>query len=115
MVVRALLLALAILSYADNFAFAQVTPTDDPQFRRQQESGRLDAARENARVERERSGYANPAPAATTRSNPASELDQLRMRNRLRDEQGRIEREGDRLRAEQQRQDQNRVFGNPGP
>jgi hypothetical protein len=107
------LAALAVLALDP--ASAQVTPTDDAQFRRQQESGRLDAARENARIERERSGYSNPAPGITTRSDPAAGLDRLRTQNRLRDEQIRIERESDRLRAEQQRQERDRIFGNPGP
>ena len=96
-------------------ASAQVTPSDDAQFRRQQEQGRLDAARENARIERERSGYSNPAPAMTTRSDPRAALDRLRDQNRLRDEQSRIERESDRLRAEQQRQERERLFAPPPP
>lgn len=103
-----LLLALAVLPAA-----AQVTPTDDAQFRRQQEQGRLDAARENARIERERSGYFNPAPAATVRSDPRAALDRLRQQDRLRDDQSRIERESDRLRAEQQRSERERLFQPP--
>jgi hypothetical protein len=94
-------------------AAAQVTPTDDAQFRRQQEQGRLDAARENARIERERSGYSNPAPATTTRSDPRAMLDRLRDQNRMRDDQARIERESDRLRGEQQRQERERIFQPP--
>ncbi len=108
---RAPLLAFAILAAVP--AAAQVTPTDDAQFRRQQEQGRLDAARENARIERERSGYSNPAPATTTRSDPRSMLDRLRDQNRMRDDQARIERESDRLRAEQQRQERERIFQPP--
>ncbi|MBM3546558.1 MAG: hypothetical protein FJX54_06375 [Alphaproteobacteria bacterium] len=107
---------LAILvAFAHGPTSAQVAPTDDAQFRRQQESGRLDAARENARIERERSGYSNSAPGLTTRSVPNADLDRLRTQNRLRDEQSRIERDSDRLRAEQQRQDRDRIFGNPSP
>lgn len=108
---RAPLLAFAILAAVP--AAAQVTPTDDAQFRRQQEQGRLDAARENARIERERSGYSNPAPATTTRSDPRAMLDRLRDQNRMRDDQARIERESDRLRAEQQRQERERIFQPP--
>lgn len=106
----ALLAALAIWAIP---AAAQVTPTDDAQFRRQQEQGRLDAARENARIERERSGYSNPAPATTTRSDPRAMLDRLRGQNRLRDDRAEIERESDRLRAEQQRQERERIFQPP--
>ncbi len=94
-------------------AAAQVTPTDDAEFRRHQEQGRLDAARENTRIERERSGYANPAPATTTRSDPRAMLDRLRDQNRMRDDQTRIERESDRLRGEQQRQERERIFQPP--
>lgn len=94
-------------------AWAQVTPTDDAQFRRQQEQGRLDAARDNARIERERSGYSNPAPSATIRSDPRATVDRLRQQNRLRDDQGRIERESDRLHAEQQRSERERMFQPP--
>lgn len=108
---RAPLLAFAILAAVP--AAAQVTPSDDAQFRRQQEQGRLDAARENARIERERSGYSNPAPATTTRSDPRAMLDRLRDQNRMRDDQARIERESDRLRAEQQRQERERIFQPP--
>jgi hypothetical protein len=112
--VRPLCLVLLVaLASAPFPAAAQVTPTDDAQFRRQQESGRVDAARENARIERERSGYSNPAPATTTRSDPGAILDRLRSQNRLRDDEARIEREGDRLRAEQQRLERDRIFGNP--
>ncbi len=111
MPLRAPLLAFAILAAVP--AAAQVTPTDDAQFRRQQEQGRLDAARENARIERERSGSSNPAPATTTRSDPRAMLDRLRDQNRMRDDQARIERESDRLRAEQQRQERERIFQPP--
>lgn len=106
-----LLPVLAALAAAP--AASQVTPTDDAQFRRQQEQGRIDADRENARIERERSGYSNPAPATTTRSDPRAMLDRLRDQNRMRDDQVRIERESDRLRAEQQRQERERIFQPP--
>ena len=59
---RSSLLALAIAASLLDPASAQVTPTDDAQFRRQQESGSLDAAREGARIERERSGHSGPPP-----------------------------------------------------
>jgi len=111
MPLRAPLLAFAILATVP--AAAQVTPTDDAQFRRQQEQGRLDAARDNARIERERSGYSNPAPATTTRSDPGAMLDRLRDQNQMRDDQTRIERDADRLRAEQQRQERERIFQPP--
>lgn len=101
-----LLLALATLPAA-----AQVS--DDARFRLQQETGRLDAARENARIERERAGVSNPAPATTLRSDPGAAYDRLREQNRLRDDQRRIEAEGDRLRAEQQRQERERIFAPP--
>ncbi|MSP48645.1 MAG: hypothetical protein EXQ95_04890 [Alphaproteobacteria bacterium] len=101
---------LVLVGLATLPAAGQVAPTDDAQFRRQQEIGRLDAARENARIERERSGLSSPAPAAGLRSDPGSVLDRLRQQNRLHDEQMRIEREGDRLRAEQQRQERERIF-----
>lgn len=92
-------------------AAAQVT--DDTQFRRQQETGRLDAARENARIERERTGFSNPAPATTLRTAPGASYDRLREQNRLGDDQRRLEAEGDRLRAEQQRQERERIFAPP--
>lgn len=113
--VRAPLLTVAITASLLGPASAQVTPTDDAQFRRQQEIGRLDAAREGARIERERSGYSNLASGITTRSEPALGLDRLRSQDRLRDEWSRIERESDRFRAEQERQERNRIFGNPSP
>lgn len=110
---RHFLALLAALASSALPAAAQVTPTDDAQFRRQQEQGRLDAARENARIERERSGYSNPAPATTTRPDPRAMLDRLREQNRLRDDKAQIERESDRLRAEQQRQERERIFQPP--
>ena len=46
-------LLLLVLAAASAFpAAAQVTPSDDAQFRRQQEQGRLDAERDNARIQR---------------------------------------------------------------
>lgn len=101
-----LLLALAALP-----ARAQVS--DDAQFRQQQEIGRLDAARENARIERERTGVSNPAPATTTRSDPRAAHDRQRHQDRLRDDQRRIESDSDRHRAEQQRLERERIFAPP--
>lgn len=101
-----LLLALAALP-----ARAQVS--DDAQFRQQQEIGRLDAARENARIERERAGFSNPAPTTTTHSDPRAAYDRQREQNRLRDDQRRIESDADRHRAEQQRLERERVFAPP--
>jgi hypothetical protein len=106
----ALLAALAIGAVP---AAAQVTPTDDAPLRRQQKQGRLDAVGDNARIERERSGYSNPAPATTTRSDPRAMLDRLREQNRHREDQAQIERESDRLHAEQQRQERERIFRLP--
>lgn len=104
---------LLLATTAASPTYAQVTPTDDAQFRRQQEQGALDAARDNARIERERSGYSNPAPTTTTRSDPRAMLDRLRDQNRMRDDQARINRDSDRLRTEQQRQEREKIFQPP--
>lgn len=85
--------------------------TDDSAFRRQQEIFRLDAARENARIEGERARVSEPG---SIRSDPAAALDRLRQQNRVRDEQRRIESESDRLRADRQRQERERLF-TPSP
>ncbi len=90
---------------------AQVS--DDARFRLQQELGRTDAARENARIERERALASDPAPATTLRSDPNAAYERLREQNRLRDDQRRIDADGDRLRAEQQRQERERIFAPP--
>lgn len=103
--------ALVLLVLAAVPAAAQVS--DDARFRLQQEMGRNDAARENARIERERARASDPAPATTLRSDPNAAHDRLRGQNRLRDDQRRIDADGDRLRAEQQRQERERIFAPP--
>jgi len=92
---------------------ARAQVSDDAQFRQQQEIGRLDAARENARIERERSGFSNPAPATTLRSDPRAAYDRQRQQDRLRDDQRQIESDSDRHRAEQQRLERERIFAPP--
>lgn len=103
--------ALLLLLLTAHPAAAQVS--DDAQFRRQQEIGRLDAARENTRIERERARLSDPAPATTLRSDPRAADDRLREQNRLRDDQRRIEADSDRLRADQRRQERERIFAPP--
>lgn len=102
---------LVLLVLAAVPAAAQLS--DDARFRLQQELGRNDAARENARIERERVRVSDPAPATTLRSDPNAAHDRLREQNRLRDDQSRIQADGDRLRAEQQRQERERIFTPP--
>jgi hypothetical protein len=87
--------------------------SDDARFRLQQEGARLDAARENTRIERERALLANPPGTGSVRSDPAANYDRLREEHRLRDETNRLERESDRVRSEQQRLERERLFAPP--
>jgi hypothetical protein len=106
------LLAAALLGAAAAMpATAQMT--DDAQFRVQQELRRLDTARENTRIERERSLTASPSGIGSVRGDPTRNADHLRDQNRLRDDANRIERDTDRLRAEQQRHERERLFATP--
>jgi hypothetical protein len=77
--------------------------SDDARFRLQQEGARIDAARENTRIERERALLASPPGTGSVRSDPAANYDRLREEHRLRDEANRLERESDRVRSERQR------------
>jgi hypothetical protein len=108
----------ALLAGATFLAGVAVVPavaqmTDDAQFRAQQELRRLDTARENSRIERERALSASPPGIGSARGDPTRNLDYLREQNRLRDDANRIERDTDRLRGEQQRYERDRLFSTP--
>jgi len=105
---RLLILGLALLATP---AAAQVT--DDSAFRLQQERSRLDAARENSRIEQERLKL-SPEPPRGLRAEPGRDVDRLRRENRLRDQSRQLEADSDRLRAEQQRIERERLFA-PAP
>jgi hypothetical protein len=104
------LLALAILVLVAPPALAQVT--DDSSFRLQQERSRLDAARENSRIEQDRLKLA-PEPPRGLRADPGRDVDRLRRENRLRDRSRQLESDSDRLRGEQQRIERERLFAPP--
>lgn len=108
---RVLVPAALLVAFAAAPTLGQMT--DDAQFRVQQELRRLDAERENTRIERERSLSASPPGIGSARGDPARNHDHAREQDRLRDEANSIERETDRLRAEQQRSERERLFGTP--